>query len=44
MTQFGASPVPLGCYGVPLADSIAATAGGVEVKISVLEERLRQLR
>ena len=28
----------LGCYGMPLADGIAATAGGVRVKISVLEE------
>jgi len=30
----------LGCYGVPLADSIAVTTGGVEVKISVVEERM----
>jgi len=28
----------LGCYGMPLADGTAATAGGVRVKISVLEE------
>jgi len=28
----------LGCYGVPLADGIEVTAGGVRVKISVLEE------
>ena len=28
----------LGCYGMPLADGIEATAGGVRVKISVLEE------
>ena len=30
----------LGCYGVPLADSIAITIGGVEVKISVLQEQV----
>jgi acyl-CoA synthetase (NDP forming) len=30
----------LGCYGVPLADSIAVTTGGVKVKISVVEERV----
>ena len=29
-----------GCYGVPLADSIAITIGGVEVKISVVEEQV----
>ena len=28
----------LGCYGVPLAEGIAVTTGGVRVKISVLEE------
>ena len=28
----------LGCYGMPLADGTAATAGGVRVKITVLEE------
>src|SRR5271166_6033461 len=30
----------LGCYGVQLADSIAVTTGDVEVKISVVEERM----
>ena len=30
----------LGCYGVPLADSIAITIGGVEVKISVVQEQV----
>jgi len=28
----------LGCYGMPLAEGIAVTTGGVRVKISVLEE------
>ncbi len=30
----------LGCYGVPLADSIAITIRGVEVQISVLQEQV----